>query len=254
MASITYPKAQGGGFTGLANINYSSVQIFVNNRVVDVTGSNAAGVADVVRKYCYGFATIDVVGQGTLRAGGLCSKAQLGSLAPGDFLFTPQQVSLVRSWNLVDVTGSGNTEKNWAWGISTLGGNVRGNTIASGPIFDDQETAMTLDLDQVGSFGFTAAVRNTSTGLPLQRGGPFPFSYNYLVNGAWTLAADSTNFTTTMGPAVYDPIKADITCDLDTGETITNSALLYSIAFSQDMMAGGPVFTTVKWRFDQATA
>ncbi len=258
MAAILYPKAQAGGFTGLPNINYTSVQVLVNNRVVDVTGSNAAGTADLVRKYCFGLNTVDVIGQGTLRAGGLCSKSQLGSVDPGDFKFTPQQVSIVRTWPLIDVTGSPegvpDTEKGWSWGISTMGGNVRGNTVLTGPIYDDEDTTLTIAINQVGSFAFTAAIRNTNTGVPFNRGGPIPFSFNYLVNGPWVLTPTDDNFTSTFGSTAYDPVKEDITVDLDTGETITHAALLYSIALSQDMAAGGPVFATVKWRFDQADA
>lgn len=254
MASITFPKAQSGGFTGLANIQYQSVRLLVNNRWFDTTGSNASGTADTFKHYCNGFGTIDVVGQGTVRPGGTCAKSQLGSVTPGDFVIRPQQVSLVRAWPLIDVTGSGSTEKEWAWGISTMTGNVRGKVISGGPNYDDQQTSLTIDIDGVGSFALTGDVRTTDTGMPFNRGGPFPFAFNFLTDGSWTLTPDSTYFTSTMSQAVTDPIKADITCDLDTGETITHSAILYSIGFSQDMEAGGPVYTTVRWRFDAATA
>lgn len=254
MASITFPKAQAGGFTGLANIVYQNVRLVVNNTWMDTTGSSASGVAEVFKHYCNGFATIDVVGQGTVRPGGTCAKSQQGSVNPGDLIFRPELVNLSRAWPLIDVTGSGSTEKEWAWGISTMSGNAAGKVIATGPNYDDEASAIVVDLDGVGSFAINAAVRNTNTGMPFNRGGPFPFSFNFLVNGAWVLTPDSSNFTSTMSEAVLDPIKADITCDLDTGETITHSAILYSIGFSQNMRDGGPVYATVRWRFDAATA
>lgn len=253
MASISFPKAQNGGFAGLTNLSYTSVQLLVNNRVFDTTGSNA-GVADTFKKYCLGFATIDVAFQATIRVAGACSKSQLGSVDPGDFEMKPQQVQIARSWPLIDVTGSGDTEKNWEWGISTFAANVRGKVIATGPIYNDQETSLTLDIDSVGSFALTGTIRSTATGLPFNRGGPFPFSFSALGNGAWVLTPDGTNFTSTMSENVTDPWKDEITIDLDTGETITHDAILYQLSFSQDMENGGPVFVNGRFRFDEATA
>jgi hypothetical protein len=253
MASISFPKAQNGGFAGLPNLSYTSVQLLVNNRIFDTTGSNA-GLADTFKKFCLGFATIDVAFQATIRVSGACSKSQNGSMDPGDFEIKPQQIQLSRSWPLDDVTGSGDTEKNWEWGISTLATNVRGKVIATGPIYDDQEMTIVQDIDQVGSFSIPVVIRSTATGMPFNRGGPFPFNFSALGNGAWTLTPDSTNFTSTMSQSVLDPWKDDIAIDLDTGEAITHAAILYQLSFSQNMESGGPVFVNGRFRFDAASA
>lgn len=258
MASVQFPRAQTGSFSGLANIHYNTVRFRINNRWVDVTGSNASGTADQVKNYVNGLATIDVFAQGVIKAGSSYGKAQLSTLNPATLDMKPGRWTIARQWPLVDVTGTNpstnaaDTEKHWEWGISTISGNAGGWVIADGPLYETSEQTLTLDLDEVGNITGTATVDSLRIVNDHRRGGPIPVTFNYRYNGGHTYTG--TNFSGVFGTSVHDPVKDTITVDLDTGETISHAALLYGIQISNPATDGGPIPVSVRWRFDAADA
>lgn len=262
MASIAFPKAQGGGVTALSNIKYFSIALGVDNNFVDITGSSAAGVMDTAREYIEAHDMVDVIGTGTIEVSGSNGKAQLGTCTPGTLKMKPGRWRFSKRWPLVDVTGctagTADTEKNWEWELPIVGGSASGWVIATGPLIGTKTQTLAMDFDQVGSITGTATVDfQRLPQVKYRGGGPIPCSYNYRYSGGYTYTDDGgagTENYPILLEDTYDPTKADITIDLDTGESISNSALLYAITISNPATRGGPLPVQLRWRFDQAAA
>lgn len=259
MATIR-PLAQNGGFTGLANIRYRSVQMMVNNNFVNTTGSKG-GVSDTVNRACEAMQVVRAVGQGSIEldSGGACAKAQLGYMAPGDVLIQPQLWSLRRLWPLQDVTGSdgftSDTDKRWQSGLYDLMGNANGWVKKDGPVYTQQRSPLALKIDLVGEFDLQhAIINNLRLTSPYTTGNVFRSSFNWRADakgGGYTFTPVGTNFSSTMGHALTEPLSDDIEIDLDTGETIAHYATLEDIQFSNRSVRGGPVDVRCVWRFNQ---
>ncbi|MEM1098841.1 MAG: hypothetical protein AAGH92_08625 [Planctomycetota bacterium] len=256
MASITFPHAEQAGFTAIPNIRYGVLAYQRNNQWVQTTGATSGGTPDAFHRFCKGLPVQDVRARGTIEVSGTCAKSQIGYANPATMAIKPQRFSLRKVWPLLDVTGSNgttpDTEKHWDWRIPRLLGNVASLVKSTGPLVDSDSQTLSLLIDLMGTFTGTAITRNVNTSVPLTHGGPMPVSFDFEYSGGYAMTPVSTNFTSTMEDTVTDPVKLTTTLDLDDGETITNSALLYDLQISNDNENGGSVYIDIGLRFDAA--
>lgn len=265
-ASSAFPYSQLGGFTSdTANFHYHQVLVGVNSEWSDITGSTAAGVADTIKRYCRGRSKVQMICRANVQVSGACGKAQLGRFqmtgsSGAKLLMKPQIWTMERAFPLEDVTGDGDTgnfDAEFLSGIGPIRGTCQGVVnAANGPDHDVVEiNPLALDFDLVGSTTGTALVRNLRTVARFQTGGAFRVQFAYEYNGSYTFTDDggegTERFPIFMGETTTAP-KGDVELDLDTGETISYSSLLYYCRLTNNATRGGEIAAELRYQIEKA--
>ncbi len=252
MASQTFPKIQSGHFTapsGVANIHFSRVETVREEHVDDGTGSSA-GASDSAKVWVHGVPTVDAVGTGHLRldADSSFALAESSTISPG-LTIKSADWTLRRVWPLVDVTGSGDTEKNWVWGLPIDMVQVRGWATSGGPGFTSNSVTVSTVIDDFGTVSGTLKLNSKQLNAMFADGGPVAVAFSGRYSGAVTYTG--SNFSWLFPTAPPDPVKGVLTTDHDTADSVSNSALMFDFRINVPCYHGGKVPVTCGFRFDE---
>ena len=253
MASATFPLIQSGSFTapsGVANIHFDRVELERKEKVDNVTGSSG-GAADASLVFIHGVPTVGATGYGHLQLDSDSSQAlaQSSTLTPG-LTIRPGNWLFRRVWPLQDVTGSGDGEKNWTWGLPMDQVQVAGWALASGPGFTSNSITVATVIDDFGTVTGTLKLDAKKMNAMFGTGGNVPVSYSGRYSD--TVAYTGTNFSWLFPTAPADPVKSTLTVNHSTADTVSNSAIMYDFTLQVGRTEGGKVPVVCKFRFDEA--
>lgn len=251
MASTTFPLLQAGSFTGptsAANIKWTAITggvVAHNTRVV--TGSG-----DTAHVLIHGIPYREITVAGVVRqtSGGSFGLGQSSTITQ-DLNVKCHDWVIRKYWPLEDVTGTGDTEKNWTWGIPWVGVNVRGTATSNfdeDDLFDDS-ISVSMAMNLFGTVAGTLKLDRGNFNAPYIRGGRVPFAFNGRISDGVTYSG-STNFSW-LFPSPDSPLKETFTADIDTSANISNSVLLYDVTIRASAQDGGELPIVAKMRFDQ---
>lgn len=249
MSDITFPKGQGGAFaSALTDVKWHAVHPNVRHVLDPVDGPD-----EDVGQYLAGVPIKTVMAEGVIETSTPAfAVAQTGTFTAPGFTLRVQDYDVVKDWQLDDVSAAGDAEeKNWLWYRPDLYGRVRGVILAGGPVQDTQTLAMSFEPHLLGTFTGNAKVRHVNTRLPLLRGGAIRTAFGWIMSGAYGFSGAMAGV---FGAAVVEPPKDDVSVDLDTGETITHSALLHQLRVFVPARRGGATHVRALFTFDKPAA
>lgn len=244
MGSLAFSKAQAAtfSFNSLPH-KIHAINVAIQQAVFDVTAS-----ADTAKLLLNGLPVIGVSGQGSIYTAGY-GKAQSSTLSLGTVVLHPAEWSVGKRFNLSDVTGSGDAEKQWEWGWPIVYGTVRGWVLSGGPLYETEDIALSAVFDVFGTIAGAVKVRNLRVGAPFREGGPIPVSFTWQATGAVT---HSGSVQPTVATATGTPSTGTLAFDLDSGETESHKAMLYDFNVRSPAVTGGNLPITMSLRFDKA--
>lgn len=246
MGALTFAKAQAATFTfNSLPHKINGISLAIQQAVFDVTAA-----ADTAKVLLNGIPVIGVSGQGSIYSGGY-GKAQSSTLSLGTVVLHPAEWSVGKRFQLFDVTGSGDAEKQWEWGWPVVYGTVRGWVLSGGPLYETEDIALSAAFDVFGTVAGSVKVRNLRVASPFREGGPIPVSFTWQANGAVT---HSGSLEPRVATATGTPNTGTLAFDLDSGETESHKALLYDFTVRSPAVTGGNLPITMNLRFDKAAA
>lgn len=256
MASTSFPRANLGSVTdstGAANICWQAVtgaSRVENNRVVTCAG-------DDYHTIIQGLGTKDIRMRGVVKqtSGGTYGLGQSSTLSDG-INIKPFDWTVRKRWPLFDVTGSGDSVKNWEWGIPSIGMNCRGVITSSYSTgFDTTSVSVSSVMNIFGTLAGTLKLNQKVLRVPYFQGGPIAHQFGGQFSGTVTYTPPSatTNFSWLFA-SPDDPVRGVLTLDVDLASDISHTAILYDIAFSCSAQDGGEVSVEGTFRCDAADA
>ncbi len=253
MASKVFPKAQLGSFTysGLGDLSYQRPVLESVQLVSDITASG-----DTAPVFFHGLPIVGCVVSAFIKndTGGAIGSAQSSSFAAPGLDMKVADWNTRKFWQLVDVTGSGDSEKNWSWEIPIVGVAARGWVEAhsgTGPEYDTQSATITMNLSQFGGLTGTGKYHLVSVAGSHKRGGPFGVAYQATYSGTVTYTP-ATNINFKFASTDVDPPSGTVTWDLGSAETISHKALAYMLDFRNPSRTGEEIRVILGLRFDEA--
>lgn len=260
MSSTTYPLVQSGSFEAGSTVNFHfhNISLGINEFRRNVTGTSSAS-SDTSPVYIHGLPVNEVVASSSMRleSNSTYALGQASTMGTPGIVMHPTEWTIRKRWPLFDVTGTGDSSKQWTNGLPVTTCAVRGiATNDLGGNFDDRSVTVGMVIDDFGTLAGTAALDQKNIAANFKSGGPVPVSFSFAYTGeasAWT--PTGTNYTwlfpTTAANALTgNPVRGTLALDIDTDTNISNAALLYDVTIHCSPRTGGDHRVTCRFRFD----
>lgn len=240
--TVAYSKAQSAVFAAPGNdpTLLTDVKWRTTNPLVNITQGTALTAPFFSRKLA------DTIIHG-IQVQPSIGLTQLSTLAFGSN-FKVADFVLRKTWNLVNVTGSGDAGLQFRWQMPIVTFSLRGWASGATDITQTGGT-VTATLNVIGTAICTASgdttciVKSFDIGVPKRLGGPIPCSCTAQVSGLVT--GTSTEFVS----SVVDPPEATMSITNTGGPAPSSNALNYSITVNCNMSAGGPIIVNRSYRY-----
>jgi len=253
---MSYPIVQTGSITlpsGTYNMKIAQVQAQRNTPLYTVAGSG-----DSHNKFVQGISVEEYIGTGYIKTTGAetygLSQSSTMTL-PSDLDVKAQSWQISRSWQPVDVTGSGDSTKEYSYGIPVTSLSATG-VAKNGYIADHgtESISVTTAMDELGTVAGTVklsqkvdTVRYVQGGVPLVR-----FAGQFNDAPTFTpLAGTPNDFAWLLGSGVTAPVEGSMTLDAGDATDLTPNVMVYAVQVSLMPRDGGSMRITCRMRTTQ---
>lgn len=255
---MSYPIVQTGSLTlpsGVIMMKISQVQVQKQTPLFNVAGSGNTH-AEFVR----GIETNEYIGQGFINLSGttygLSQSSTLAPTTPTDLEVKAQSWRLRRNWRLFDVTGSGDSEKEWSHGLPSTSLSVSG-VAETGYVATHSATSInvTTVMDQVGTLTGTLKMPQKVDVLSYGAGGvpTVQYSGSFSEQPTFTEIVGADNdLNWLLGSSVTAPAEGTLTVDMGDSANLTPNVLVYDVSLSCLPRDGGAIRVTARMRQNKA--
>lgn len=161
---------------------------------------------------------------------------------------------LRKTWPLVNITGSGDTEYEWKWAMPIITGNVRGWATGATDHLQVGGTA-TVVWDQIGTVTLTSSGDSKANitafrmEIPKRRGGPVPVSVGFQFSGPTDTAGTASEWHPSASLVTDDAPPAGTFSITNTGGPAPSQNVLnHMIEVRADLSRGGPLIVRRAFR------
>ena len=253
---MSYPIVQTGSITlpsGTYNMKIAQASSQRRTPLYTVAGSG-----DSHNKFLQGITVEEYVGTGYIKTTGAetYGLAQSSTMTlPSDLDVKAQSWQISRAWNLVDVTGSGDSTKDYLYGIPTTSLSVSG-VAKTGYIADHaaESISVTTAMDEFGTVAGTLKLSQKGDAVPFVSGGVPMVRFAGQFSDAPTftpLAGTPNDFAWLLGSGVTDPVEGTMTLDAGDATNLTPNVMVYAVQVSLVPRDGGSMRITCRMRTTQ---
>lgn len=243
---MSFPKAQNATFTDPmgSTHKFHSANLIVSQQVDNVTGS---GDPDVM--LLNGLPIVGCSAVASINSGTGFGKSQSSTLSLGTVVIKPYDWTIGKRYALDDVTGSGDSDKVWCNGWPIIFGSIRGWVLATGPLYQTQDMTFSGVFDVFGTVAGSCKIRKMLVGANIRRGGAIPVSIQWQSNGAVTHASGTGHIPRMDTDTDNNPPSGTLAVALDSGETVTDNAVMESVTVRATAQVGGPIVLAANFKF-----
>jgi hypothetical protein len=265
MAKATFVLSQHLKFTSpITEVKWHTIKV---EQAVPLFNITASG--DTKRKLLDGIPRQDITATGSISnvdSDGAFAESATITATPG-FGIQPWDWVIGKSWELVDVTGSGDTVRSWVPKIPRVYFAVRAWVKSTGPDITAVEVAdFAFNMRTLGTFSGTAMISAHVLDVPRSEGGWTATT----IQGEWTdgvtYGKGDCDWDATFLDASVQPERGTATLEEDTGlspapdageqgaisfDQITGTYWCYDVQVRGSRRDGGPMPVVVKHRLDE---
>lgn len=252
---MSYPLVQTGSLTlpsGVYTMRVAQVQVQRQVPLFAVAGSGSNH-----SQFVQGIAVEEYVGTGVIKKDGeeTFGLAQTSTMTlPSDLDVKAQSWRVRRRWQPIDVTGSGDSAKEYVYGLPSTSISASG-VAKNGYIADHaaESLSITTQLAQFGTLAGTVKLQQKSDGISFVQGGVpmVQFAGEYSQQPTFTpLTAPGTNddFEWLLGSSVTAPVEGTLTLDAGDATDLTPNVMVYDVETSLVPRDGGAIRVTCRMR------
>lgn len=258
MAKSTYVKGYLSKFQspvaesdGAEIASWQRVEVDYQYPLDDLTGTKN-GTADTERVYLENYQTIDVTSHGFLHEPDTSAYpvASAATLAIASVNLHPYDWILRKKWNLVDVTGSGDTEKTWLEDMPSVDLVARCWVLGSGPDWASQDLGITLSNSLLGTVSGTCKVQSRPLNMSAVRGW-IAMTLFMRFTGAVSYSAGALDMNSVFLAGSQSPPRGTFTLTVTSGDNLTGTCMAHDVTVRATKRSGGAMPITIKHRVDE---
>ncbi len=153
-----------------------------------------------------------------------------------------------RKWDLVNVTGTGDTVSGFLEGIETTSVVANAWVVANGPDIVGQDLTVGTTMSGFGSISGTFKVNAYPLSLSTRQGA-IPCRLDMVSHGGTTFSTGAADLSGTFNSTT--PQRGTTAIAITSGDTITGTAIVYDVAIQGTRRRGGRVGIVARHRFDE---
>ncbi|MDB4261469.1 hypothetical protein N9878_01240 [bacterium] len=250
---MSYPIVQTGSLTlpsGVYNLKIAQVTPRRNTPLFTVAGSG-----DTHNKFVQGISVEEYIGTGYIKETG----AETYGLSQSSTMTLPSTLDVKaqnwrvrRKWSPIDVTGSGDATKEYAYGLPSTSLSV-GGVAKTGYVADHTTESITVStvMSQFGTLSGTLKIAQKGDMVSYVKGGVpmVQFGGEFSDHPTFTpLAGTPNDLAWAFGTAIVAPIEGTMTLDAGDTTDLTPNVMVYEVQVSNNARDGGSMQITCRMR------